>query len=111
MKKISLLIILFVWLSNLLSVAQAPPEGINYQAIARNNSGKALSHAHLKIRFTIKDILPNGIVLFQETQTDTTNLYGLFTLVIGNGTQISPAPFSAINWGNGNKYLEVEVDT
>jgi hypothetical protein len=113
MKKLYFSIVLFASLliNALSSFAQAPPEGINYQAVARNNSGKALSNAHLKIRFTIKDLVPNGSVVFQETQNDTTNKYGLFTLVIGNGNQVSLGSFSAINWENGNKYLEVEIDT
>lgn len=53
----------------------------------------------------------NGTIVFQERHTSTTNMYGLFTVVIGNGFLISADSFSAINWGNGKKYLEVEVDT
>ena len=98
-------------LISIISFAQAPPEGISYQAVARNNSGKALSNTNLKIRFTIRDLTASGSIIFQETHNSTTNLYGLFTLVIGNGLLVSTDSFSAINWGNGNKFLEVEIDT
>lgn len=113
MKKSLFSIIKFsLLLNSLLSFGQAPPQGINYQAIARDNSGKAISNTNLKIRFSIRDISPSGTIVFQELHTNTiTNLYGLFTLVIGNGLLVSTDSFSAINWGSGNKYLEVEVDT
>ncbi len=112
MKKLSFSIIVFViLLINISSFAQAPPEGINYQAVARDNSGKAISNSNLKIRFSIRDIAATGTIVFQEIHNGSTNVYGLFTLVIGNGLLVSTGSFSAINWGNGNKYLEVEVDT
>ncbi len=91
--------------------AQVPPEGINYQAVARDNSGTAISNAYLKVRFTIRELTAFGTVVFREIHEDTTNLYGLFTLVIGKGTLVSTDSFSAINWENGSKYLEVEIDT
>ena len=98
-------------LFSIVSFAQAPPEGINYQAVARNNSGKPISNANLKIQFSIRDLSPTGTIIFQEIHNGSTNVYGLFTLVIGNGILVSNDSFSAINWGSGNKYLEVEIDT
>ena len=112
MKKYFYLISIFaLFLIPAISFAQAPPEGINYQAVARDNSGRTLSSAVLKIQFTIRDVISSGAIIFQETHVDTTNLYGLFSLVIGNGTQVSANSFSTITWETGNKYLEVEVDT
>ncbi len=93
------------------SFAQAPPEGINYQAVARNNAGQALAGRHIMVRFSIRDSLINGPVIFQEQHTDTTNKYGLFTLKIGMGSSQTGIPFLAIPWGAGNKYLEVAIDT
>ncbi|MES2284465.1 MAG: hypothetical protein V4547_02170 [Bacteroidota bacterium] len=112
MRKLSFSIIFFVtFLFNLISFAQVPPEGINYQAVARDNSGKALSNLAIKVQFIIKDLTVNGPVIFQEQHIDSTNLYGLFTLKIGMGLQLSSNPFSAINWASGDKFLEVKIDT
>lgn len=98
-------------LISLSSFSQAPPEGINYQAVARDNSGKALSNQPIQVQFIIKDITVNGPVIFKEQHIDSTNLYGLFTLKIGMGLQLSSSSFSAINWASGDKFLEVKIDT
>ena len=98
-------------LIGIFSFAQTPPEGINYQAVARSHSGKALANAHIKVQFIIKDSIINGPVIFQEQQIDSTNTYGLFTLKIGMGVQLSANSFSAINWAVNDKFLEVKVDT
>ncbi len=87
-----------------------PPEGINYQGIARNNFGKPLANAHIKVQFSIRNITAGGTVIYQEEHTDSTNVYGLFTLKIGTVTpQIGTFP--AIPWSTGDKFLEVKIDT
>ena len=109
MRKLSLFIGLT--LISLLSLGQAPPQGINYQAVARNNSGAALISMPLSIRFTIYDnSATTGTLLYQETHNKTTNTYGLFTATIGTGSQIGSGTFSSINWGLNTKFLQVEVD-
>jgi len=89
--------------------AQLPPEGINYQAVARNSSGNPLISFPLTVRFTIHDGSAAGAVVYQETHGVTTNVFGLFTAVIGSGTPVS-GTFPAINWAAANKFLEVEIN-
>lgn len=111
MKKMSFSISTFtLLLFSMFSFAQAPPEGINYQAIARDITGKAISSSvNLKVKFTIWDSITSGSILFTEVHSGVnTNIYGLFTLKIGN---INTTDFPAIPWANGNKFLEVEIDT
>ena len=107
MKKVLLLIT--VLLTSAASFAQAPPEGINYQAVARDNSGAAIMSTTLMVRFTIHDLTVSGLNVYQETHSVTTNVYGLFTAKIGMGSVVS-GTFASVNWGGGNKFLEVEVD-
>ena len=113
MKKLFFLSCTFLLLINgMFSFAQVPPEGINYQAVARNHSGKPLAHAHINVQFIIKDLTSSGAIIFQEQQSDTTNLYGLFTSKIGMGTmQLPNNAFSTIPWAIGDKFLEVKIDT
>jgi collagen type VII alpha len=111
MKKLLLTIsTLVLLLIAVFSFAQAPPEGINYQAVARDNSGKAISNSvSLKVKFTIWDSISGGNSLFTEIHSPVnTNVYGLFTLKIGN---VNTAGFPLIPWSAGNKFLEVEIDT
>lgn len=111
MKKLFILISTFtLLLISMFSFAQAPPEGINYQAVARDTSGKPISNSvNLSVRFTIWDSITGGTTLFTEIHNSVnTNRYGLFTLVIGS---VSTTSFTSIPWATGNKYLETEVDT
>ncbi len=85
------------------------PQFINYQAVARNASGSLIAGQSIGVRLTIHDGGTAGTIQYQETQSVTTNSYGLFTLQIGSGLVIS-GTMNGITWGNGAKYLQVEVD-
>lgn len=95
------LLIVFVPLS-----AQVP-QGLNYQAIARNSSGDVLQNTAIGVRFTITDA--TSAPVYQETHALNTNQFGLFTAVIGSGTVVS-GNFSSIGWETGPHYLRVEFD-
>ncbi|MES2617869.1 MAG: hypothetical protein V4613_08320 [Bacteroidota bacterium] len=86
------------------------PQGMKYQAVARNKSGAVLQHHKVGLRFTIRDGSINGSIVYSEAQTDSTNEFGLFTVVIGNGTP-QVGNFNTIAWGSGSKFLQIELDT
>lgn len=89
-------------------LAQAP-EGINYQAIARDGNGQIISGQSLTVRCTIKENGPVGTTIYQETHNVSTNDHGLFTLIIGQGSA-STGSFNTIDWGNASHFLQIEVD-
>ncbi len=67
--------------------AQAPPQAVNYQAVARDGSGNILPNTTLCLRFTVNDGVNPGTPEYQEVHLSvTTNQFGLFTLEIGQGT-------------------------
>ncbi len=107
MKKLSTLFLLGIFVFEIAN-AQAP-QGMNYQAVARNTTGTVLQNQAVGLRFTIRDGSMSGNIVYRETQTDTTNQFGLFTVVIGNGSVVN-GNFSSIAWGNGTKFLQVEID-
>lgn len=88
--------------------AQAPQK-VNYQAVARTSAGAIIPNQNVSLRFTIRDNSGTGTVLYSETQSKTTNQFGLFTATIGGGTVVSGSMLT-INWGSGDKYLQVEID-
>jgi uncharacterized protein (TIGR02145 family) len=94
--------------SDFLLLAQAP-QGIPYQAIARNASGVAIANTAVKVRFSIRDSIATGAIKYQETHNPTTSALGLFSLNVGMGTVVS-GTFSGINWGKNAKFLQVELD-
>ncbi|MDG1427156.1 MAG: tail fiber domain-containing protein [Flavobacteriales bacterium] len=96
-----------------LGLAQTVPQGINYQAVARDASGAVLVNQSLIVQFSVISDVTTSTVSWQETHTATTNDHGLFTAIIGQGTATSignSATFDAINWGASNHLLKVEVD-
>ena len=96
-----------------ITFAQSVPQGINYQAVARDANGDVLMNQALTIQFSVISDITTSAVSWQETHTVSTNDYGLYTAIIGQGTATSvgsSAAFDSINWGASNHLLKVEVD-
>ncbi len=100
-----LLIGLLIITCNLLT-AQIPQK-FNYQAVARNNNA-IIENGLIGVRLTITQGT-GGASLYQETQSPTTNAFGIFSLQVGGGTPVS-GNFSTIDWKSGDKWLQVEMD-
>ena len=108
MKKVILLIAIL--LVDFGFVAAQAPQGINYQAVARGTTGLELQLTPLVVRLGIYSDLNATIQVYEESHAVTTNAFGLFNVVIGQGTQISPSAFNTISWGTGSYFLKVEID-
>jgi hypothetical protein len=99
---------------------QAPPQGINYQAVVYSENGnqnpgldapgQVLGNESIGVRFTIYSGSATGTEVYKETYTSTTDEFGLFSLIIGQGTQQGINTFDAIDWGAGYHFLKVEID-
>jgi len=88
--------------------AQAP-QGINYQGVARDLKGQPISQKEISIRISILNGSVNGETEYDEIHEVKTNAFGLFTLVIGEGTPGTNS-FNFIGWTSGKKWLQVELD-
>lgn len=90
------------------------PKAINYQAVARNNSGQALVNQAIKVRLSIVNTLAGNATLYSETRDVTTNALGLFNVQIGApGATATTGDFATISWPNNtsnSKSLKVELD-
>ena len=82
------------------------PQGINYQGVARDAAGNAISKHAVGVEFKIFQSTTN---VYSETHTITTDTFGLFSLVIGSGTIVS-GTFSTIAWASGSYSIEVDID-
>ena len=97
----------------MIGFGQTVPQGINYQAVARDANGDVLMNQNLTIQFSIISDITTSAVSWQETHTVNTNDFGLYTAIIGQGTSTSvgsSASFDVIDWGASNHLLKVEVD-
>ena len=108
MKK-RLLTLIFV-LFGAVVFAQIVPQGINYQAIARDSTGSILVNEILTIQFSI---ISDTAIKWQENHQETTNEFGLFSAIIGQGVSTSigsSSSFDLVDWGTSTHALQVEID-
>ena len=85
------------------------PSAIPYQAVMRNTDGSVLMNTAMSIRFCIRENSASGTITYQEIQTTTSNSQGLVACNIGNGTA-TIGTFDNVQWGNGSKYLQVDIN-
>ena len=89
-------------------------KGINFQGIARDNNGYILANKSINIRISIKTDTNSSKSEYQEITPITTNVLGLFTIVVGATEThkiVSAGSFESINWSKADKYLQIEIDT
>ena len=106
MKKLFTLLALVI---TLITFAQAP-QGFNYQATVRNSSGALVVNQNVYFKFNVMLNSQTSVPVFTETHYVPTDDLGQVNLVIGQGTATTGS-FSAINWGTGNYYLGIELNT
>jgi hypothetical protein len=102
---------IFAILGCIFTISAQAPQGINYQAIARNpTSNVPITSGPINVGFKIHDGSATGPVIYDETHTNAPiQATGLFNLTVGQG-QASVGNFSTINWASGAKYLEVLIN-
>lgn len=105
MKRVSLFFVCMVCAA--LLRAQAP-QGIHYQAVARDNSGNILANQPVLFQLSILQGSSSGTMIYQETHNANTNALGLVNLTIGNGS-VNSGTFNAINWQAGPYFLQIEL--
>lgn len=107
MKKVFFL--LSILFCAVISFAQHVPQGMKYQAVARNLSGNVLSGQSitLKINLLTQDA-KGSVIYYSESHAVTTNQVGLFTLTIGEG-KIEKGKFTDIPWSTADIWMQVAI--
>ena len=90
--------------------AQSVPNGINFQAVARDADGAILANKTITLRLSLKTQVPIEQTFYVETQQVTTNSLGLFSLVIGKG-KTSQGLFEEVPWGSSEIMMETAMDS
>lgn len=106
MKKLVLFftVVLFVT-----SVFSQVPQKMSYQAVIRNSSNQLVCTSKLGMQISILKDSATGAPVYVETQTPTTNNYGMISLEIGSGTIIT-GNFSSIDWAGDIYFIKTEID-
>jgi len=96
--------------STILSFAQSP-QGITFQAVARDPAGNAAKLRQISVIDRILSGSSNGTVIWEERHELTTNAEGVFTIIIGKGTKLSGSAttFDDIKWDQGLVFFNLKV--
>jgi hypothetical protein len=105
MKKLISLLLIVAFSS---AYAQSP-QGFNYQAVARDAAGVALTNQAIGVQIAILQGSAVGASVYTETHSVTSNNIGLLNLVVGNGSVVA-GTFSGIDWANGPYFIEISMD-
>ncbi len=103
--------LLFIF--SLLTLSLLGQDGINYQGAATDANGDELTNQNISIRASVLSTSANGNLEWEESHSTTTDQFGLFNVVIGQGTNTTngaTATFDDMDWGSGNHFLKIEMD-
>ncbi|WP_370095573.1 hypothetical protein [Winogradskyella sp.] len=110
-------LLLFTFLLSALSFSQ-DRNGISYQALIINpnveqlpgqdNDHSPLTNTDICLQFHI--INSSGNYEYSESQSVTTDAYGMVNLVIGTGLPIGAITWDAVDWSAEAKSLKVDLD-
>lgn len=102
-------ILLFILSVLTIAVKAQSPQAINYQAVARDNSGNPIINRNIGVRVGILSGSTTGTSVYSETHSVTTNQFGLFNIEIGRGV-VQNGVFAQINWGSNTHFAKVDID-
>lgn len=103
------LFVIFLSISNLVS-AQLTPDGILFQAVARDANGNAAAGRNIFAKVTLLKGSATGAVAYAESFKVVSTDDGIFTLVIGKGTRTAGAiGLSAIDWDADFHFVNIKI--
>ena len=89
------------------SSAQSPAK-ISYQAVIRDADNQLLTNSQVGMQISILQGASDGLPVYVETQSPTTNDNGLLSIEIGDGSSVDD--LSAIDWADGPYFIKTETD-
>ncbi len=108
MKNITL--ILAIILSTTLSLlAQSVPQGMNYQAVARDMQGQVLADQDISLKISLLGDGAEGKVMYSEIHEVRTSSLGLFNVIIGKGAA-GLGDFAEVSWGSVEVWMDIALD-
>ena len=90
-------------------VAQVTPDGMNYQAVARNIKGEVLADQPIALKVTLFS-MEEGVrkAHYTELHDIVTSITGVFSVVVGRGKKDAGA-FESVPWSNENIWMEISI--
>lgn len=108
-KKVLLLLYGAILMACSNAYSQNVPNGLNFQTIVRDNTGKPLGNRNINLRFTVLKNGAGGTALYSEEHRTLSNEFGLVNALIGYGFPVL-GKFDQIKWEEGSTFLKTEID-
>ena len=106
--KISLILSLVFLIQN--TYAQVIPDGIAFQAVAKDASGNAAANRTIYVKIEVLEGTDKGPSILLESHTVTSNNDGIFTVNIGKGTRISGVTsLLYLDWRNKLYFVNLKM--
>jgi hypothetical protein len=91
-------------------IAQSIPQGMRFQAIARDNQGSLMVAEKLEVKVDLYTTEPVEKVVFSEVHHVVSNDLGLLDFVIGEGAAFA-GEFSTIPWADEKIWVKISAKT
>ena len=101
-----------LYILSFLTLSLSAQDGINYQGAATDTNGDELANQNISIRASVLSASASGNLEWEETHSTTTDQFGLFNIVIGQGsstTNGATATFDDMDWGSANHFLKIDL--
>ena len=109
-KFIITLFIFFLGIGQFVYSQDFTSEGILFQAVAKDLQGNPAGERNIYVRVEIKENTSDGPVKYGETFEVFSDKNGIFSLIIGQGSQTSGfSGLSGLNWVESIYFLHVEI--
>lgn len=106
MKKVLVLAVSTLMLAQM-SFGQSVPQGMKYQAVARDLSGNIRANEIIQLKIDLHTTDVQGPE-YMETHTVVTNQLGLFNITIGSG-KVASGAFEKVPWSSEDVWMRVAI--
>lgn len=108
MKKIICTLLFLGCTAGLALFAQTVPQGMNYQAVARDAQGMPMADRMVDVRISLTGAAPGSAAYFSEVHRVKTDELGLFQIVIGQGENLV-GTFARVPWAKEQIWMDIEM--
>ena len=109
---IKVLLFLFCLLASksLFSQGQVVPDGILFQAVARDANNNAAGNRNIFIQIYIKKGNVNGSTDYSESFKVVSSSEGIFSIIIGQGTRLTgPSSLKMLDWAKTMYFVNIKI--
>jgi hypothetical protein len=108
--KAFIFLILLLASKSMMAQGQVVPDGILFQAVARDANNNAAGNRNVYIQIYIKKGTITGATDYSESFKVVSSAEGIFSIIIGQGTRMSgPASLKQLDWAKSLYFVNIKI--